>query len=282
MDTTTNKIALNNLGHFLDHPECVAWGPDNKVYAGGEAGQLYRFGMTDENYDQFAQVDGGFVVGFALDADCNVYACDEMLARVHKITPNGEVSIYSSGNEKQAMRLPNYPVFDDNGYLFVSDSGSFGEKDGFIWRIGPDGDSEIWSRSANGFTNGMCLSQDGCSLYVVESSPPLISRIDILPDGSAGERTVVVELPRQVPDGIALDVEGNLYISLYNPNIIYQYTTDGDLVTLYDDWRQLSLIAPTNVAFGGTDMKTLIIASLCGWFIHTSPMEIAGLPFATP
>ncbi len=26
----------------LDHPEGVAWGPEGKLYAGGEAGQLYR------------------------------------------------------------------------------------------------------------------------------------------------------------------------------------------------------------------------------------------------
>ena len=46
-------------------------------------------------------------------------------------------------------------------------------------------------------------------------------------DGSAGERSVVIELPRRVPDGIAFDAEGSLYISLYNPNIIYRLTPRG-------------------------------------------------------
>ena len=40
-----NKLSLTNLGHVLDHPEAVAWGPDQRVYAGGEEGQLYRFGL---------------------------------------------------------------------------------------------------------------------------------------------------------------------------------------------------------------------------------------------
>jgi sugar lactone lactonase YvrE len=100
---------------------------------------------------------------------------------------------------------------------------------------------------------------------VVESSPPLISKLEIRADGSAGGRSVLVELPRQVPDGVALDVDGDLYISLFNPNIIYRCRPDGTLVTLYDDWEQLKLIAPTNIAFGGADLSTLIIASLCGW-----------------
>ena len=101
-------------------------------------------------------------------------------------------------------------------------------------------------------------------------------------DGSAGERTVLVELPRQVPDGVALDAKGDLYISLYNPNIIYRYTVKGELITLCDDWEQLNLVAPTNIAFGGADTRTLIIASLCGWSVHTAPMPVPGLMVRYP
>jgi len=41
-------------------------------------------------------------------------------------------------------------------------------------------------------------------------------------------------------------------------------------------------VAPTNIAFGGADMKTLIIASLCGWSIHTAPMPAPGLKLRYP
>lgn len=277
MEDTQNRITLADTGHVFDHPEAVAWGPDERAYAGGELGQLYRFGLDGAPCEQVAQVEGGFVLGMAHDARGNVYACDEKLARVHRITPAGEVSVYSGGNAGQAMRVPNYPVFDDEGNLFVSDSGDFGARNGFIWRVAPGGKAEIWDRSAKGFTNGMCLSADGRSLYVVESSPPLISRVGIRPDGSAGERSVVVELPRQVPDGVALDREGNLYIAMFNPNIIYRLSPAGELVKLYDDWEQLRLFAPTNVAFGGADMKTLLIAGLGGWSVHTARMDVSGL-----
>ena len=282
MADETNRLTLTNLGHHLDHPEAVAWGPDGMVYAGGELGQLYRMGLDDGSFEQAALVEGGFVLGMAHDADGNVYACDEGLARVHRITPDGEVSVYASGNADQTMRVPNYPVFDDQGNLYVSDSGDFRARNGFIWRVRPGGTAEIWDRSAKGFTNGMCLSEDGRALYVVESSPPLVSRVEIRADGSAGERTVLVELPRQVPDGVALDIEGNLYISLYTPNIIYMLTPAGELITLIDDWEQLELVAPTNVAFGSKDMKTLIIASLCGWSVHIARVDVPGLPVRYP
>ena len=279
-DEPRSVSTLSPLAPGLDHPEGVAWGPDGKVYAGGELGQVYRISLEDNTSTAFANT-GGFVLGLAHDAAGNVYVCEQNLKQVAIVAPDGKVSPYSSGSAEQAMRVPNYPVFDAAGNLYVSDSGDWGTRNGFIWRIKTGGQAEVWDTQASGFTNGMCLGPDGRSLFVVESTPPLISRIPINPDGSAGQRTIVVELPRNVPDGVAFDVDGNLYISLYNPNIIYKYT-NGKLITLYDDWEQLMLIAPTNIAFGGADMKTLLIASLCGWNLVTAPMEIAGLPVQYP
>ncbi len=282
MSGESNSLVLSNVGHAFDHPEAVAWGPDGHAYAGGEAGQLYRFALSGGKLEEVARVAGGFLLGLAHDADGNTYACDDRSTCVHRITPDGKISVYANGNARQKMRVPNYPVFDGHGNLYVSDSGTWGGRDGFIWKIAPGGAAEIWDRHANGFTNGMCLSADGRALYVVESCPPLISRVAINADGSAGERKVIVKLPRQVPDGVAFDEKGDLYISLYNPNIIYRFTAGDQLITLYDDWEQLMLVAPTNIAFGGPDMKTLIIASLCGWSVHTAPMAVPGLPVRYP
>lgn len=277
-----NALELRNVGHLFDHPEAVAWGPDGRAYAGGEAGQLYRFGLDGGPLEEVARVPGGFLLGLAHDADGNTYACDDKAPAVHRITPDGHISVYANGNAAQKMRVPNYPVFDDAGNLYVSDSGNWGARDGWIWKVAPGGSATIWDRQASGFTNGMCLSADGRHLYVAESSPPLISRIEILADGSAGKREILVELPRQVPDGLALDVAGNLYISLYNPNMIHRLTPAGTVETLYDDWEQLMLVAPTNIAFGGPDMKTLIIASLCGWSVHVAAMATSGLRLRYP
>ncbi|MCX7344782.1 MAG: SMP-30/gluconolactonase/LRE family protein [Alphaproteobacteria bacterium] len=280
--SSENTLVLTNIGLAFDHPEAVAWGPDGRAYAGGEAGQLCRFSLDGKSCEEIARIPGGFLLGLAHDAAGNTYACDDRSACVHRIAPDGSVSTYASGSEAQKMRVPNYPVFDDQGNLYVSDSGTWGNRDGFIWKVAPGGKAAVWDRSSNGFTNGMCLSSDGKALYVAESSPPLVSRIEIGADGKAGRRTVVVELPRTVPDGLALDEAGNLYISLYNPNIIYRLSPDGTLATLYDDWEQLMLIAPTNIAFGGPDMRTLIIASLCGWSVHVATVDVPGLRLRYP
>lgn len=282
MSNGDRQLELTDVGYAFDHPEAVAWGPDGRAYAGGEAGQLYRFDLGGGGIEEVARVAGGFLLGIAHDADANAYVCDDRSRCVHRIAPDGRVSTYASGNGAEPMRVPNYPVFDDRGNLYVSDSGTWGARDGFVWKVAPGGAAEIWDRQASGFPNGMCLSADGRWLYVVESSPPLVSRVEIREDGSAGRREVVVELPRQVPDGVAFDVAGDLYISLYNPNIVYRLTAAGELVTLYDDWEQLRLVAPTNIAFGGEGLRTLIIASLCGWAVHTAPVATPGLAVRYP
>ncbi|MBC7809625.1 MAG: SMP-30/gluconolactonase/LRE family protein [Burkholderiales bacterium] len=277
----TKLLELTLFPPGLDHPEGVAWGPDGKAYAGGEAGQVYRLDLEAQTAEEFANT-GGFVLGLAHDAAGNIYACDQGVKQIVKITPDGTTSKYSDGGGGQNMSVPNYPVFDAAGNLYVSDSGAWAQKNGFIWRVKPGGEGEIWSTAANGFTNGMCLGPDGKSLYVVESSPPLISRIPINADGSAGARSIVVELPRMVPDGVAFDEAGDLWISFYNPNVIYRVSADGALQLMYDDWEQSLLIAPTNIAFGGPDMKTLLIANLCGWNIITAAMDVPGIRVQYP
>ena len=47
----------------LDHPECVAVGPDGSIWAGGEAGQIYRIGA--DRVPTVVGNTGGFTLGIA-------------------------------------------------------------------------------------------------------------------------------------------------------------------------------------------------------------------------
>src|SRR5437764_41890 len=60
----------------LDHPECVAVHPDGSVWAGGEAGQIYRISSNGKRMEQVADT-GGFVLGIAFTPDASWMAiCD--------------------------------------------------------------------------------------------------------------------------------------------------------------------------------------------------------------
>ena len=50
-----NILELGMIEHGMDHPEGVAVGLDGKVYAGGEAGQVYRVDLENKHYGGIRQ-----------------------------------------------------------------------------------------------------------------------------------------------------------------------------------------------------------------------------------
>ncbi len=272
--------AFSTLAEGLDHPEGVASGPDGTVYAGGEAGQIYRIGNSGA-VEQVGST-GGFILGLCLDAQFNVYACDNASQSVKKMTSDGHVSTYSSGTPSRPMQTPNYPVFDASGRLYVSDSGEWDKQNGCVFRIEPDGSTDVLTEAINVFPNGLALHPTGSHLYVIVSQLPGVVRISLDDTGTPGQVETVIELPRNVPDGLAFDADHNLYISCYSPDIIYRLTPGGDLDVLVSDWSRVTLASPTNLAFCGKDRKTLVVGSLCRWHLSSAQMDVAGAPLHFP
>lgn len=276
METT----AFTTLADGLDHPEGVAAGPNGEIYAGGEAGQIYRV-ESDGTYREIGNT-GGFILGLCLDADSNIYACDLGQHHVAKITPDGKVSVYSKGAPDRPMQTPNYPAFDRDGNLYVSDSGAWNGNCGCIFRIKPGGETEVWTDQVTNFPNGVAVHPSGSHLYAVVSQVPAIVRIAIEADGSAGAIETVVELSHNVPDGVAFDEAGNLYIACYTPDVIYRLTPEGELAVVAYDWEGTMLATPTNIAFCGPDRKTLVVGSLSRWHLAKAEMPAAGAKLNYP
>ncbi len=276
-------MALFQIRHFpalcygLDHPEGVAYGTDGYVYAGGEAGQVYRISFPDGSHEQIA-CTGGFSLGIAIDADHNLYVCDHVTHAVLRVSPSGQVSTYAD----KPLVTPNYPVFDAQGNLYVSDSGRWDMGDGKIYRIRPGGSIELFSADTPLYTNGMALSPDGGALFVIETQRPGVSKVAFAPDGTAMPRQVVVDLPGTTPDGLAFDEHGNLYIACFQPNTIYRLSPEGHLEVLVEDPTGIFMAMCTNVAFGGPDLDTLLISNLGGYHIMHGKIGVRGARLCYP
>ncbi len=282
MTLLNNDTQVSIFVEDLDHAEGIAWGLDGYVYAGGEAGQVYRVDIEKRDATQFADT-GGFVLGMALDASNNIYACDAGNHCVQKITPGGVVSTYSTGAPGELLTTPNYPAFDAQGNLYVCDSGDWKGDNGRIFKIAPGGKAAVWDRSLKEFPNGLCIGPTGDYLYVAMSlGPPRVARIKIEADGSAGRAETVVELPMTVPDGVAFDTDGNLYSSMYRPDRIYRLTPSGKLDVLAEDFEGTLIAAPTNIAFCGRDRDILLSTNLGRWHLSRYEAGATGLSLQYP
>lgn len=263
---------LRTLVDGLDHPEGVCWSPrEGLLYAGGEAGQLYRFALEGGEVEQVAVVPGGSILGLALDGDGDAYLCDTGNGRIQRVTTDGRIEPHGD-----PIGYPNYPVFDRDGRLWVSDSGDWDGGNGAVVRIDPDGATERVASGFN-FANGLAIS--GEWLYLVESSTtPQIVRLPL----AGGAAEPVVEFERVVPDGLAFDAEGGLWIGCWQPNRVYRLGPDGTLETIVDDWSGVHAPTPTNVAFAGPDLDVLALASLSTQAVAAIDAPTPGAPLFYP
>ena len=251
----------------LDHCENVAWDPRRGcAVAGGEAGQIYRVGL-DGSVEELCRVPGAFLLGLALDRDGAILACDVRQGRIHRIDPAG--SAEALGPE---LPSPNYPALAADGTLYVSLEGRHRGGDGGIVAIDPAG-SAAPVPLGRPLDFGNALIVDGDDLLVVESDGPRVSRVPR--DG--GDPVTIVELPGTVPDGIARDAEGGLWISCYQPNRIVRLAPGGALETIADDVLGWHLPMPTGLCFGGPDLRTVLVACLGGWSLAAFDSPVPGL-----
>jgi sugar lactone lactonase YvrE len=180
------------------------------------------------------------------------------------------------------MTAPNWLAFGGDGALYVTDSGNWGARDGFVWRIAPGGEAQVWTTETDRLPNGCCLGPGGECLYVIETNLPGVVRVPILPDGSAGAREVVAELSGTTPDGLALADDGSLLVACYRPDAILRIAPNGEVETLVEDPNGQLLGAPTNLAFAGPDLDRLAVSNFSRWHVAIGDVGLRGAPLPYP
>jgi gluconolactonase len=243
----------------LDHPECLAFDHDGVLWAGGEAGQVYRIDGSG-TVETVASL-GGFSGGIAFSPlDHALYVCNPSLGLV-RVQADGQHEVFAAGTAAHRMVCPNYPVFDTLGRLYVSDSGHWKKRDGFLLRFEPDGRGTVIG-GPFGYANGLAISADERTLFMAESDSDRILRFDLTAEGTIGQAQVYAEPVGRLPDGLALDEAGNLYVACYASDEIWRIAPSGERILLGWDHFGILLGRPTNLAWGGESSDVLYIANL--------------------
>lgn len=105
-------------------------------------------------------------------------------------------------------------------------------------------------------SNGIGWSPAGDRMYFIDSTT---KQIDVVAAGEVSNRgtLAVVDPADGMPDGLAVDVEGGVWVCLFGGSAIRRYTADGTL----DEVIVLPVTHPTCPAFGGPGLRTLFITS---------------------
>ena len=247
----------------LAHPECVAIGPDGWIWCGSETGDILRIAPDGSTIER-AAATGGFVLGLAFDGDRALFACDLRHAAVFRLDlATRTFERFTS----PGIQIPNYAVVDRRrGRLLVSDSHAFGTPGPGIWAYDLDtGAGLLWYEGTLNFANGLALSADGTALLVCETFARRVSRIVIGGDGAAGPAEPYADDLPGLPDGLALDAAGALFVACYEPSRILRVPPGGGTIAIYIEDPTAHLLAhPTNMAFDGTSLFT---ANLGRWHI---------------
>ncbi|SFC03091.1 Sugar lactone lactonase YvrE [Streptomyces aidingensis] len=127
---------------------------------------------------------------------------------------------------------------------------------GTLSRVAPDG--EVRTRLTGvAVSNGTGWSPDGSLMYYIDTPT---RRIDVFPyrDGDIGERRTLTETAGPgLPDGMAVDAAGCLWVAFWEGGQVRRYTPDGRL----DRTVTVPVSRPTACGFGGSRLADLYITT---------------------
>ena len=253
----------------LDHPECVAFDREGNLWAGGEAGQVYR--IDREGKVETVATLGGFTGGLAFSPNDELFVCNPSLGVV-RVGRNGRHEVFASHAGGQKIVTPNFAVFDASGNVFVTDSGNWRKRNGYVLRFDAAGNGGVFA-GPFGYANGLALSADGRQLLMVESDTNSVLRLQIGADGACSSIEVFAKDVGRLPDGVALDNSGNAYVSAYASDNIHRLTPSGEKELFAYDPFAILLSRPTNMAF---DDDWMYVANLGRTTITRAKVGVRG------
>jgi len=274
-DETIGLERVDIAGTGFKGAEGVVVDQGGAIYAGGSDGVVRKL-SPDGRVSEFARL-ANRPLGMAFDRRGDLFVCDGGGAGVLCVRPDGRASVFADRVSDVALVATNFPVFDAEGNLYVSNSTDYPlnrherfmaelqdpAPKGSLVRLRPDARGELVARGLY-FANGLAIDPREEGVYVLQSTKRDCLRIPIRKDGSHGAAEVFVSDFGALPDGNAFDAEGNLIVTLPMDDRLVVADANGRVTTLVEDPHGTKIAMPSNCAFGGPAFDQLYVTSLKG------------------
>ena len=290
--TSFTADQVRNFGDGVLRAEGVVIDKDGFVYGGGRNGIMYKVRPDGSVEELFALPEGSIPNGIALDRNGDIIYCDLGKQGVFRATQSGQISMIADHVGNVKLTSPNFCSYDAEGNLFVSNTSSQDMDNaisdimnrratGALVRIRPDGRGDVVATEVYA-ANGTAIDPKEEAIYLLQSGTDDCLRIALKKDGTFGQPEIFSEGFPALPDGMAFDVDGNMYVTLPGlvqgdsfvaANQLIAINPSGEWSMMIDDSEGKSLNFPTNCAFGGPGLQDLYIANLEGdhfSVVHTS------------
>ncbi len=189
--------------------------------------------------------------------------CDGKQHAVLRFDPEGRLINRAAGGRCDDLEItsPNDLCLHPGiGFYFTDSLPQMGA----VYFVDMDGRQNIVARDLD-TPNGILLSADYRRLYVSESYPNRVLLILLGAPGQAEQSPkVFADLPRHatkeagshnMPDGMALDREGRLWVAHYGMSAVQVLSPEGRLLATYDTGMRCT----SNICFAGDKLTTAFI-----------------------
>lgn len=316
--TDSARLGLHSLGWVgenLVRPECVLATARGDLYTSDWRGGVAQVRPDGSSiFIAATPVDGEVLKpnGIALCTDGSfllAHLGDER-GGVFRLQRDGTTTPVITRVDGIDLPPCNFPLLDQQARLYVTVSTRLKPRalgyrkscdDGFIVLHDERGSRIV--ADGLGYTNEIAIDATGRWMYVNETFARRLSRFPIHADGTLGAKEVVTEFGSGTfPDGMALDVAGNIWVVSIVSNRVIRVAPDGEQVIWIEDAdaahlkfveaafianemgrphldnvKSLQLKNISSIAFGGPDRRIAYLGCLLGNRLATIRMPTAGL-----
>jgi len=277
LSTLLESPTAERLATGFGFTEGPLWHPDGFYYfVDIRRSVLYR--LTPGKTPELVRTETGEGNGTTFDLQGRLVMCEGGHRRVTRTAPDGRVDVLVDRYEGKRLNRPNDVVCKSDGSIWFTDPGlrvPLAQRElpyAGVYRIDPEGNTTLFADCE--YPNGLAFSPDERVLYVANTRwAQYIHAFELDGSGNLLRRRIFADMSSDdtdgVPDGMKVDVEGRVYCT--GPGGTWVFAPDGNRLGIIRTPE-----VPANVAFGGTDLRTLFLTARTS--VYTLRVKVAGHP----